>query len=212
MKVQKQVSRWTKHFSKLFNRPAPEDSHAYHLQKHPSNQHWKAHQKGHQEGYREAENWKALGPDNIPVEALIAELDTPTEILFSLFEKIWEEEKLPDNWKEGLMIKFATKADLRDCKNYRGITLLSVSGKVLNRILQERKQTVINSKVRDHQAGFRQDRSCADHIETLRIIIEQSFEWDTSLHLNFIGYKKVFDTVDRETLLKLRVHYGIPIP
>ena len=38
--------------------------------------------------------------------------------------------------------------------------LPSVPGKALNRILPERMKTAADSKLRDHLAGFRQDRSC----------------------------------------------------
>ena len=37
-----------------------------------------------------------------------------------------------------------------------------------------------DAKLRDHQAGFRKDRSCTNQIATLRIIVEQSMEWDSS--------------------------------
>ena len=35
---------------------------------------------------------------------------------------------------------------------------------------------VVDTKITDHQAGFRKDRSCVNQITTLRIIIEQSSE------------------------------------
>ena len=54
------------------------------------------------------------------------------------------------------------------------------------------------------------DRSCTDQIATLRIIVEQSMEWDSSLYINFVDYEKAFDTLDRDTLWKLLQHYGIP--
>ncbi|VDO74918.1 unnamed protein product [Schistosoma margrebowiei] len=54
------------------------------------------------------------------------------------------------------------------------------------------------------------DRSCTDQIETLRVIVEQSIEWNSSLYINFIDYKKAFDSVDRTTLWKLLRHYGVP--
>ncbi|VDP03592.1 unnamed protein product [Schistosoma curassoni] len=53
-------------------------------------------------------------------------------------------------------------------------------------------------------------RSCTDRIATLRIIVEQSVEWNSSLYINFIDYEKAFDTVDRRTLWKLLRHYGVP--
>ncbi|VDO59943.1 unnamed protein product [Schistosoma margrebowiei] len=47
-------------------------------------------------------------------------------------------------------------------------------------------------------------------IATLRIIVEQSTEWNSSLYINFIDYEKAFDSVDRTTLWKLLRHYGVP--
>ncbi|VDP23838.1 unnamed protein product [Schistosoma margrebowiei] len=58
----------------------------------------------------------------------------------------------------------------------------------------------VDAQLRDQQAGFRKDRSCPDRIATLRIIAEQSVEWNSSLYINFIDYEKAFDSVDRRTL------------
>ncbi|VDO87756.1 unnamed protein product [Schistosoma margrebowiei] len=54
-------------------------------------------------------------------------------------------------------------------------------------------------------------RSCTDQIATLRIIVEQSIEWNSSLYINFIDYEKAFDSVDRTTLWKLLRYYGVPL-
>ena len=132
-----------------------------------------------------------------------ADLDTATEFLHGLFEKVWEEDKLSDDWKKGLIMKLPTKGDPRDCKNYRGIMLLSVHGKVLDRILLERMKTAADSKLCDNQAGFRQSRSCTDHIATLRISIEQSLEWNSFALCQLYCYEKAFDSIHRETLWEL---------
>ena len=70
-------------------------------------------------------------------------------------------------------------------------------------------KTGVDAKFRDHQAGFRKDRSCTDQIATMRIIVDSSMEWDSSLHLNFVDYEKAFYSLDRETLWKLLEHCGI---
>ena len=75
------------------------------------------------------------------------DLNAATEIFLSLFEEIWEEEKLHDDRKEGLIIKLPKKGDLRDCKTYRGVMLLSVPGKVLNRFLLERMKRAVDSVI-----------------------------------------------------------------
>ena len=88
--------------------------------------------------------------------------------------------------------------------------LLSVPGKVLNRIILERLKNEVDNILRDHQAGFRQDRGCIYQIATPRIIVEQSMEFDSSLYINFVDYEKAVDSLDRDTLWKLLQHYGIP--
>ncbi|VDO81641.1 unnamed protein product [Schistosoma margrebowiei] len=52
-------------------------------------------------------------------------------------------------------------------------------------------------------------RLCTDQIATLRIIVEQSIEWNSSLYINFIDYEKPFDSVDKTTLWKLLRYYGM---
>ena len=68
----------------------------------------------------------------------------------------------------------------------------------------------VGKTLREEQACFRQDRSCTEQIATLRIIIEQSIEWNSSLHVNFVEYEKTFDSLDRQTLWKILRHYGVP--
>ncbi|VDO54310.1 unnamed protein product [Schistosoma margrebowiei] len=52
-------------------------------------------------------------------------------------------------------------------------------------------------------------RWCTNQIPTVWIIVEQSVEWNSSLYINFIGYEKAFDSVDRRTLWKLLRHYEV---
>ena len=77
--------------------------------------------------------------------------------------------------------------------------LLSVPGRVLNIIILERLTNEVDNILRNHQAGFRQDRGCIDQIATLRIIVEQSKEFYSSLYINVVDYEKAhygsfFDT------------------
>ena len=43
-----------------------------------------------------------------------------------------------------------------------------------------------------------------------RNIIEQSIEWKTPLYINFIDFKKAFDSIHRDTLWKIVKAYGVP--
>ncbi|VDP30572.1 unnamed protein product, partial [Schistosoma mattheei] len=77
------------------------------------------------------------------------------------------------DWKEGYLVKIPKRGDLSK-RDYRGITLLSIPGKVFNRVLLNRMKDAADAQLRDQQAGFREDRSCTDQIATLRNIVEQS--------------------------------------
>ena len=50
------------------------------------------------------------------------------------------------------------KGNLKECKNWRGITLLSVVSKVMGRIVIDRIRTGVESKLRKEQAGFQPGR------------------------------------------------------
>ena len=208
---EQQLDRWAEHFEELLNRPAPPNPPVIHPAEDdlPINCDRPAREEI-KKAIQQLKNNKASGPDDIPAEALKAVVDTSVELLYPLFEKIWEEEEVPADWREGYLIKIPKKGDLRNCAKYRGITLLSVPGKVFNRIILERMKDMVDPMLRDQQAGFRQNRSCLDQIATLRIIVEQSLEWNSSLYVNFVDYEKAFDSVDRKTLWKLLRHYGVP--
>lgn len=76
--------------------------------------------------------------------------------------------------------------------------------------MHRRISTTLENVTRDNQAAYRPGRSCIDHINTLRIIIEQSVEWQSPLFLIFIDFEQAFDSIHRETMWQILSSYGIP--
>ena len=136
--------------------------------------------------------------------------DKTLQYLLDMLQQLWEEERIPKIWNEGYIVKIPKKGDLSQCTNWRGITLLNVVGKLLSKIILSRIKHHIEKKLRSEQAGFRKERSCMDHIFTLRNILEQSMEWSSPLYMGFIYFEKTFDSLHTDTLWKIVRSYGIP--
>ena len=152
----------------------------------------------------------AGGIDGIQAELLKVDIHTATVTLHDLFKDIREENKIPEDWEKGLIVKLSKKGDLGNCDNWRGITLLSIPSKVFCRVLLNRIDTELDDTLRQEQAGFRKGKGCIDHIFALNNIIEQCIEWKSPLYINFIDFKKAFDSIHRETHWTILRSYGVP--
>jgi hypothetical protein len=82
---------------------------------------------------------KAPG-DNIPAELLKAGQEGIIA-LHRIINKVWEEEKIPEDWERSIICPIFKKGDKLACSNYRGISLLSTAYKSLRRILKKRLDT-----------------------------------------------------------------------
>ncbi|VDP54866.1 unnamed protein product [Schistosoma curassoni] len=185
---EKQRNRWVGHFKELLNRPAPLNP--PNIEEAPTGLPIDVDPQTIEEismAIREIKSGRAAGPDSIPAEALKADAAVTERILHILFNKIWDEEQVPTDRKEGHIIKIPKIGNLSKCDNYTGITLPPIPGKVFNKVLLNRMKDFVDAQLRDQQAGFRKDRSCTDQIA-----------------------KKAFNSVDRTTLWKILRHYGVP--
>ena len=162
------------------------------------------------EAIKRLQNGKAAGIDSITAELLKADIEFSSMKVHQLLEKAWKHEKIPTKWKRGLIIKLPKKGNLKECKNSRGITLLSVVGKILGRIIIDRIRNGIDRRLRKEQAGYRTGRGTTEQVFILRNIIEQVNEWQATLYMNFIDFEKAFDSVHHESLWIIMKKYGIP--
>ncbi|KIH56244.1 hypothetical protein ANCDUO_13576 [Ancylostoma duodenale] len=114
------------------------------------------------------------------------------------FNDCWQQAKVPEDWKRGVIVNLPKKGDTTECSNWRGITLLSVPGKVFCMILLRSLRKAIDERLREEQAGFRSNRSCCEQVSSLRNILEQCIDYRHPLCMNFLGLQKAFDSVYRE--------------
>ena len=82
---------------------------------------------------------KAPGSDTIPAGIYKAGGPPVTEKLTELFHIMWRKEAIPQEFKDATIIRlFKRKGNPQICNNHRGISLLSIAGTILARVLLNR--------------------------------------------------------------------------
>ena len=119
---------------------------------------------------------KSSGPDSIHHEFMIHLDDTCLKWFTKLFSTCMEHKKMPTSWKMAKIIvalKPNKPADLP--KSYQPISLLSVTYKLLKRLIYNRILPTVESILPEEQAGFRPNRGLLDQVALLTENIEFAF-------------------------------------
>jgi hypothetical protein len=91
-----------------------------------------------------------------------------------LIHYIWKKEELPYQWKESVIVPICRKDDATDCSNYRGISILLSSYKIISN--SQYPSPYILEVIGDHYGGFRLNRSITDKIFCIRQILGEKKE------------------------------------
>nr|GEU56051.1 retrovirus-related Pol polyprotein LINE-1 [Tanacetum cinerariifolium] len=126
--------------------------------------------------------------------------DEGVKWLTCLFNKIFLNAKMPDEWRLSEVIPiYKNKDDAQACSNYRGIKLLSHTMKLWERIIKRRLRT--ETMVLENQFGFMSGWSTTKEIHLLRILIEKYRERQRDLHFAFLDLEKACDSVSHDIVL-----------
>ena len=63
--------------------------------------------------------------------------DIMIQYIYTLMKTIWKEEKIPDEWKKGLITSIG-RGDRESLNNHRGITVSSTIGNIMEEIIDNR--------------------------------------------------------------------------
>ena len=107
----------------------------------------------------------------------------------------WKFGKTSRDWDTVVIIPIFKKGDRKQCTNYRGMSLLSLPGKVYAKCLERKCQEIVESKLEDGQCGFRRGRSTTDQIFTLKQIFEKSWKYGKDLFACFVDLEKAYHRV-----------------
>ncbi|TWW53923.1 hypothetical protein D4764_0157230 [Takifugu flavidus] len=155
---------------------------------------------------------KAPGVDEIRPESLKALDVVGLSWLTRLCNIAWTSGAVPLDWQTGVVVPLFKKGDRRVCSNYRGITLLSLPGKVYSGVLERRVRRIVEPRIQEEQCGFRPGRGTVDQLYTLSRVFEGAWEFAQPVHMCFVDLEKAFDRVPRGVLWGVLREYGVSGP
>ena len=173
------LKRWAEHFDSVLNRPSSINDDAINrlpqvecnllLDKFPT-------VAETVKAIKLLSSGKAPGSDAIPAEIYKAGGTPVAKKMTELFNIMWRKETIPQEFKEASNIHlFKRKGNPQLCDNLRGISLLSIAGKVLARVLLNRLNEHLEQAglLPESQCGFRKERGAIDMIFTVKQLQEK---------------------------------------
>ena len=156
---------------------------------------------------------KTAGPDNISAEIIkIGGCDLHRR-QHNFILDCWSAMCLPHQLTNAsIILAYKQKGDRAECDNSRGISLLSLAGKVLAKIMLTRLlEHVVDLVLPESQCGFRHGRSTIDLIFVVRQLQEKCREQHQDLYMVFVDLTKVFDAVNGDLLWNILCKFGCPL-
>lgn len=145
-------------------------------------------------------NNKAPGIDHLKAEMFKPISDIIAPILFDIFNICWKFTVFPNKWNIAQVIPIYKKGDPQQVTNYRPISLICVTRKILefslhNSLLQE------SIKLDPVQGGFREQRSTMDQALILQeLIIQHKSKTGKTPVVALLDIKSAYDVTDRNII------------
>ncbi|KAK6727558.1 hypothetical protein RB195_005319 [Necator americanus] len=127
-----------------------------------------------------------------------------------IIRSIWIDERIPDSWRHAIIIPLHKKLSVTDPRNYRGISLLRITYKVLERIIVDRLIKHREETTHNEQVGFRPGRSTIVQVFIVRRVIEIWQRCSEPMRLAFLDFEVAFDCPHRGRLLNALSADGVP--
>ena len=119
-------------------------------------------------------------------------------------------EQMTPAWRQSILIPiFKGKGDIQECKNYRGIKLLSHTFKIWERVVDRRMRQCTN--IHESQFGFMSGRSTTDAIFIPKQTIENHREGQKNIRVTFIDIEKAYDRIPREKIWRCSRERNVPV-
>ena len=142
---------------------------------------------------------KAVGVDGVVAEVLKHGGEWMEESVWRLCAAVFRGEVVPVEWLRAIKVPVKKKGVGDSFDQYRGVTLLSVVGKVFAMVVEARLRAFCESRgvLTDCQFGFRQGRACRDALLVVTEVLERRGEGER-VFLGFLDIAKAYPSVWRK--------------
>ena len=157
-------------------------------------------------------NNKSPGLDGITYEFIKNAPNRIISAICSLYNLILHTGDFPKQWCDAIITPIHKKGSKSEVKNYRGISLLCIMGKIFTKVLNNRltRWADINGKIDESQGAYRTGRSTADHIFSLHAMIQRYLsKRGGRFYVAFIDFSCAFDSVPHTHLWYRLLQDGI---
>ena len=115
---------------------------------------------------------KATGSDEIATEMLRAPDDENIEVITNLCNIMYNSGVIPTDLMQSIFLTLPKKSKAQSCTEYRTISLMSHTTKLLLKVIEQRIVKKIDNEVSRLQSGFRTESGTREGIFNLRTVCE----------------------------------------
>ena len=153
---------------------------------------------------------KSCGQDGITSEVLKLGAEFLVTPLTYMINTSIRTGKFPENWKIAKIVPLHKKGDRKEMKNFRPLSLLSVSGMILEKViaLQIEEYFEKNNLLGSFQFGYRRGKNSTSELLTLFDQLLEAKQLKKEIMVVLYDLSAAFDTVSHEILLAKLKLYG----
>ena len=147
---------------------------------------------------RQLKSKNAPGPDGVTNDMIRHLGPLPKKTILALFNESWKTGSVPALWKKATIVPIHKKGkDKKNPSSYRPISLLSCLGKLMERVINRRLVSFLESHgiLSSTQTGNRKYRGTENQLALLAQEIENAFQEKRKVVAVFFDMTKAFDKV-----------------
>ncbi|CAI5469629.1 unnamed protein product [Closterium sp. Yama58-4] len=153
---------------------------------------------------------KSPGKDGLPKELFERHWDVLGDEFLRLAQSFSGSASIPASIKEAVTILLHKKGEKDNLDNYRPITLLNFTYKVLARVVANRMKLHLHKVISAEQYGFIPGRRISDAIGVVADVIEAAKKGNKDWYMLLVDFRKAFDSVSRSFLFDVLKEMGFP--